>query len=613
MEDGFSVVTNKRAKNKQKRGQSDSKPKRAWSSTQTNYRSQKSDPKANSTRKARIPNQEEQVILERPIREYIENPGFIDELKNKQKLETLLSQLPDHAVEARIKIKKIHDSLVSIWDIVDAINNHEMKYLTLLNDAEHEIPEKLHCDEKYYSGPQTCEYLEPGLINVFEEREAFRLEPLSAEERKIPFLFLGKYKAFRPKREQEPVYAVPSKAEFLKRFDIFTGYQFYSWTDWSNMVVVGGAVCNCLMPIPQSYEDNIEEFYHNVAYKTSDIDIYCYGLTQDQLVHKIFKFYQYLSDRRNQRVLVFNTPHTVTLVTAYPQRHIQFVIGEWSSIENILFEPDVDCSCVAFDGQNVWATQRSKFSLTHRTIIASPTRYNVRGFPEYEIRLVKYSKRGFVIWDRKLDWGNVSEHYVKMGYTRLGEHLTCKGRATVTGLRLLIVLHEYKEELKNTDIMTVLTGDPLPGGKFMDMGIPYGVRWPTSKIIDAFNKGRFTVTCNYGVRAATEWGVDNLIMREHITKPRDMYSKGLVEHSQGEVYRMQSNWISQWYSRVFQSEFIEEVLLAKRKFRDLQEVPSCYSYSLIDWTYSNYSYRNGNCDERRTYKDRMLQPPKQEY
>src|SRR3990167_5160432 len=45
MEDGFSVVTNKRAKNKQKRGQSDSKPKRAWSSTQTNYRSQKSDPK----------------------------------------------------------------------------------------------------------------------------------------------------------------------------------------------------------------------------------------------------------------------------------------------------------------------------------------------------------------------------------------------------------------------------------------------------------------------------------------------------------------------------------------------------------------------------------------
>ena len=400
------------------------------------------------------PSNDSPIILERSVNEYIENPAFIVEL-DRNKMQYLLKHLPEHAVEVRIKIKEKCNDLLSKWDVLDAINTHELEYLKLLQNQSEQC-EKLSCSKQYYSAPQTSEYLEPGLINVFDTHESFLLQPISEEEKKIPFLFISKSKPFRPRQEQAPVYAVPTRAEFMERFQIFTAKQFSGWRDWSNMVVVGGAVCNCLLPIPPSFAKKTEEFYHKVAYKTSDIDIYCYGLSLDQLMQKIFDFYNYLSERNGgQRVLVFNTPHTVTLVTAYPQRHIQFVIGEWKTIENILFEPDVDCSCVAFDGSNVWATQRSKFSLTHRVIVASPTRYGVRGFPEYEIRLVKYSKRGFMIWDRKLDWNKVSEHYIRMAHTRIGERLTCRDRVSVRGLRLLIALHAYKDQFSTTDIMTV--------------------------------------------------------------------------------------------------------------------------------------------------------------
>ena len=613
MEDGFKVVANKKARKKKAQGTVKGEiikktaeiakpvlqPQKRASNAPGKSSAKPAPAKPVSQKPATVNKLDEKpVTLPRTVNEYIENPALIEELASKNELKTLLSQLPEHAVEARMKIKEKDNDLLSLWDIIETINKHELKYLTLLDSCSEPL-EKLSCSKEYYAGPQTSEYLEPGLINVFDKYESFRLQPVSEEEKKIPFLFISKSKPFRPRPEQEPVYAVPTRAEFLRRFEIFTAKQFDGWKDWSNMVVVGGAVCNCLLSIPPSFANKTDEFYHKVAYKTSDIDIYCYGLSNKQLNKKIFDFYTYLFRKGyGTRVLVFNTPHTVTLVTAFPQRHIQFVIGQWKSIEHILFEPDVDCSCVAFDGSNVWATQRSKFSLTHRAIVSSPTRRAVRGFPEYESRLVKYSKRGFMIWDRRLDWRNVSEHYIRMAHTRIGERVSCTNRARVAGLRLLIALHSFKDQFKTIDMMTVLSGDYMPGNKFfIGMGIPYGEKWTTERIAVAHQKGRFRYTSNYGVIQAIDR--ENMQMHEYIYEPREMFATALVRES----HYVDSWKETGWYEYVFRDDFLNEITVLKNQYRDSSNPD--LTYALANF----YDYRTYNWEEKPTFKELMCIPP----
>jgi dihydrodipicolinate synthase/N-acetylneuraminate lyase len=45
-----------------------------------------------------------------------------------------------------------------------------------------------------------------------------------------------------------------------------------------------GSVLACLLPVPAKYAGTnagIRHYYHNVAYKSSDIDIFIYGLDEE--------------------------------------------------------------------------------------------------------------------------------------------------------------------------------------------------------------------------------------------------------------------------------------------------------------------------------------------
>jgi hypothetical protein len=52
--------------------------------------------------------------------------------------------------------------------------------------------------------------------------------------------------------------------------------------NWSNVFAAGGSVAACLTHIPEKYdESNItrRDYFHNVAYAGSDVDLFLYGLT----------------------------------------------------------------------------------------------------------------------------------------------------------------------------------------------------------------------------------------------------------------------------------------------------------------------------------------------
>lgn len=392
------------------------------------------------------------------------------------------------------------------------------------------------------------------LISVYENYATFRLVPRSAEELAIPYLYFSTRPPWRPHPTDPQVYpSVNTKQQFLERFAIFTENQFEGWSDWENMIVVGGAVVASLLPIPPSYQDRVRDYYHRHAFAASDIDIYFYGLDITQFSKKVHQFYLYLQRKNNGNVLVIRTPYTITFATQYPQRHIQIVIGQWDNIQQVLFEPDVGVSCVAFDGSRVWATSRARFGFNHRCIIASPRRYSVRGFPEYESRLLKYSKRGFSIWDEQLQWEKISGYYVKIAKRRLLEHSTVEGRADIHGLRLMITLHTYRDEMTKVDIMGPKSGEQKdPKRVFQNEGLPYGPKWDTSKLRAHIAKGVFSRS-HYGPYKLDEPLVliNTVSGHESIVSP---HRDKLVKFSlASDSWRDRS-----WYSRAFISEERQE-------------------------------------------------------
>ena len=60
--------------------------------------------------------------------------------------------------------------------------------------------------------------------------------------------------------------------------------------DWSNVFAAGGSVLACLQPVPASHNANnpsIRNYYHKEAYKNSDIDLFIYGIHEEEANKKM--------------------------------------------------------------------------------------------------------------------------------------------------------------------------------------------------------------------------------------------------------------------------------------------------------------------------------------
>ncbi|KAF8267587.1 hypothetical protein EI94DRAFT_1801491 [Lactarius quietus] len=178
------------------------------------------------------------------------------------------------------------------------------------------------------------------------------------------------------RKESSPA-MVENLEAFRKNWSVFTENSLSQLEDWSNVMAAGGSVQACLMPLPKAVTGSkraMRKHFHEKAFPSSDVDIFLYGLTVEEAERKIITLYE--------------------AVSQYPYRSIQVVLRLYSSPAEVLAGFDVDAPCCAYDGDRVWANPRAIISMMRQSNTVDMTRRS----PSYEVRLAKYSSRGFEVY-----------------------------------------------------------------------------------------------------------------------------------------------------------------------------------------------------------------------
>ncbi|KAJ7583431.1 ankyrin repeat protein [Mycena floridula] len=220
--------------------------------------------------------------------------------------------------------------------------------------------------------------------------------------------------------------------EFKKNWAIFSEGSLSQLFDWNNVVAAGGSVLACLTPLSakdQVSKRAIRKFYHSEAYPTSDVDLFLWGMTPEQAEKKIVTIYEAVRDSVPWDVTCVRTKHTVSIHSQYPYRSVQIVLRLYSSPAEILAGFDVDAPSCCYDGSRVWANPRCIVAMMQQCNTVDMSRRS----PSYEVRLGKYSTRGFEIYDPTLDRGNVDPTIYERSIAR------------IEGLARLLVLEKLKD------------------------------------------------------------------------------------------------------------------------------------------------------------------------
>lgn len=210
---------------------------------------------------------------------------------------------------------------------------------------------------------------------------------------------------------------VQSLKEFKRNFNIFSESSLADM-DWSNVVAAGSSVVNCLLPVPKEYDVSkrtLREFYHEKFSPASDVDLFLYGLTEEEAIEKIKDIETRVRDALLTETTTVRTKHAVTICSQHPVRHIQIVLRIYKSISEILTGFDIDCSGAAYDGKQVYVTPRALQSYMTQINHVDLTRRS----PSYENRLSKYSHRGFEVYWRDLERDRIDPTIFERSFNRV--------------------------------------------------------------------------------------------------------------------------------------------------------------------------------------------------
>jgi hypothetical protein len=118
----------------------------------------------------------------------------------------------------------------------------------------------------------------PGVIRTTCARVVRDEEDLSAK-------FVNSLVGDQRRKSGTPCMAA-SIEEFQKNWTIFTEGSLSQLIDWNNVVAAGGSVLACLSPLPEKAKESkrtMRTYFHSTVYPSSDVDLFMWGLTQEQV------------------------------------------------------------------------------------------------------------------------------------------------------------------------------------------------------------------------------------------------------------------------------------------------------------------------------------------
>ena len=128
-----------------------------------------------------------------------------------------------------------------------------------------------------------------------------------------------------------------------------------------------------------------------------DIDLWIVAENDEKaktVYNQVVRHLSVISDSQNHKqLLLTRSPKAVTIPLGYPHRNVQVIRRQYSCIAEVIFNFDIDCCQVAWDGNRVVATLSAFRALQTGVNIADPERSG----RDYEDRLLKYVKRGFMV------------------------------------------------------------------------------------------------------------------------------------------------------------------------------------------------------------------------
>ncbi|KAJ2907045.1 ankyrin repeat protein [Zalerion maritima] len=209
---------------------------------------------------------------------------------------------------------------------------------------------------------------------------------------------------------------VSSLREFQDNFAVFSESAIVD-LDWSNVVASGSSVVNCLLPVPKEFKSSkraLREYYHEKFCPASDVDLFIYGITEEQAVEKIKQIETRVRDSILTEVTTVRTKNAITICSQYPTRHIQIVLRIYKNVSEILTGFDIDCSGAAYDGSQVYITPRALGSFITQINHIDLTRRS----PSYENRLSKYSHRNFEVYWPDLERSRIDPTIFERSFQR---------------------------------------------------------------------------------------------------------------------------------------------------------------------------------------------------
>ena len=126
-----------------------------------------------------------------------------------------------------------------------------------------------------------------GLVDVFEGPSDIRTTRARVvkDDQDLNAKYVMPVPDDKRKKEGEPC-MVSELDEFKRNWTIFSEASLSQLSDWSNIIAAGGSVLACLAALSDADKASkraIRKHYHSAAYPTSDIDLFLWGLTPEQV------------------------------------------------------------------------------------------------------------------------------------------------------------------------------------------------------------------------------------------------------------------------------------------------------------------------------------------